>query len=180
MCLWFLVLLVSLFFLTFHEAQACEVPKFMTGLALVLFCRACKTFQVGGISTFAASSFLLICTSDIKGLLVEACLLLLCTFVLYEPWLGLGLPLLVFTMWQLSVLVSHEGDLGSLHFPCNLLDMSCWPLSSHISLQAGAPYLLETCPGLHCLHLWSWTQILHHTGKNQNMSLCMTFAVSGG
>ena len=124
MHLWFLVLVVSLFMLTFHEAQACEVPKFMTTLTLVLFCTACKTFQVGGISTFTASIFLLVCTPGIKGLLVEACLLLVHTFVFYGPWLGLGLLLLVFTMWQLSVLVSQEVNLGSLHFPCNLLDMS--------------------------------------------------------
>ena len=84
------MLVVSLFLLTFQKAQACEVPKFMTALTLVLFCRACKTFQVGGISTFAVSIFLLVCTSWVKGLLVEACLFLLCTFVLYGPWLGPG------------------------------------------------------------------------------------------
>ena len=35
---------VGLFLLTFHKTQACEVPKFMTALALVSFCRACETF----------------------------------------------------------------------------------------------------------------------------------------
>ena len=124
MCLWFAVLVVSLFLMTFHKAQACEVPKLMTALTLVLFCRASKTFQVGGISTFAASIFLLVCTSGIKGLLVEACLPLICIFVLCGPWLGLGLLLLVFTMWQFSALMSHEVNLSSLYFPCNLLDMS--------------------------------------------------------
>ena len=114
----------KLVLLTFHKAQACEVPKFMTALTLVLFCRASKTFQVGGIFTFAASIFLLVCTSGIKGLLVIACLSLICIFVLCGPWLGLGLPLLVFTMWQFSVLMSHKVNFGSLHFPCNLLDMS--------------------------------------------------------
>ena len=37
----------------------------------------------------------------------------------------------------------------------------------YISLQAGTPCLLETCPGLHCLHLWSWTQILLHAERNK-------------
>ena len=120
MCLWFVVLVVRLFLLTFHKAQA----LFMTALTQVLSCMACKTFQVGGISTFAASIFLLVCTSGVKGLLVEAWLLLLCIFVLYGPWLGLGLLLLVLTMWQFSALMSHEVILGGLHFTCNLLDMS--------------------------------------------------------
>ena len=122
--LWFPVVVVSLFLLTFHKTQAGEVAKFMTTLTLVLFCRASKTYQVGGISTFAASIFLLVCTYMVRGLLVVACLPLICVFVLCGPCLGLGLPLLVFTMWQLRVLVSHEVNLSSLHFPCNLLDMS--------------------------------------------------------
>ena len=89
------------------------------------FHRASKTFQVGRISTFATSIFLLECTSGVKWLLVVACLPFICIFVLC--WLGFGLevPLLVFAMWQLSALVSHEVNLGSLHLPCNLLDMSC-------------------------------------------------------
>ena len=37
MCLWFAVLVVSLFLLTFHKTQAGEVAKFMTGLTLVFF-----------------------------------------------------------------------------------------------------------------------------------------------
>ena len=88
----------KLVLLTFHKTQAGEVAKFMTTLTLVLFHRASKTFQVGGISTFAASIFLLVCTSRVKSLLVVACLPLICVFVLCRPWLGLGLLLLVFTM----------------------------------------------------------------------------------
>ena len=105
------------FFFNFHKAQACKVPKFMTTLTLVLFGRASKTFQVGGISTFAASIFLLVCTCGIKGLLAVACLSLICIFALCGPCLGLGLPLLVFVMWQFSALMSHEVNLGSMHFP---------------------------------------------------------------
>ena len=36
MCPWFVAIVVSLFLLTFHKAQACEVPKCMTALALIL------------------------------------------------------------------------------------------------------------------------------------------------
>ena len=54
-------------------------------------------------------------------------------FVSCGTWLGPGL-LLVFTMWQLSALVSHEVNLGGLHFPCNLLDMSCCGLGALIFL----------------------------------------------
>ena len=131
MCIWLVVLVVSLFLLTFHKTQAGKVAKFMTTLALVLFCRASNTFQVGRIATFATSIFLLVCSSGVKALLVVACLPLICVFVLYRHWLCLGLLLLVFTMWELSALVSHEVNLGNLHITCHLLDMpgcSFWAL----------------------------------------------------
>ena len=70
-----------------------------------------------------ASVLLLVGTSWIKGLLVVAWLLLLCILVLHGPWLGLGLSLLIFAIWQFSALVYHQVDLGSLHFTCHLLDM---------------------------------------------------------
>ena len=136
---------------------------------------------MGGISTFATSILLLVCTSGVKGLLAVASLLLICIFVLCGAWLGLGLLLLVFTMWQLSMLVSHQVNLSSLHFTYNLLDMShCGPLSSHISLDTGAPCLLETCPGLHCLHLWSGTQILLHPERTKICPYGRSLQFSGG
>ena len=147
---WFVGLVVGLFLLTFQEAQTCEVPKFMTAFALVSFCRACKTFYVGAISTLAASVLLLVCISGIKGLLVIAWLLLLCILVLHRPWLGLGLPLLLFTIWQLSVLESHEVDLGSLHFTFNLLDMP----------SSGLETLIFLCK---LAHLASWKLVQVHT-----------------
>ena len=121
MCLWFAVLMVSLFLLTFHKAQACEVPKFMTGLALVLFAGQVKPSKLRNLHICYIS--LSACMHLwIKGLLVVACLFLICIFYLCGPWLCLGL--LLFNMWHFSALMSHEVNLGSLHFPCNLLDMS--------------------------------------------------------
>ena len=55
-------------------------------------------------------------------------------FVLHSSCLGLGLWLLIFAIWQLCVLVSHQVDLGSLCFTCNLLDMPSGGLGSLIFL----------------------------------------------
>ena len=88
--------------------------------------------------------------SWIKGFLVVAWLFLLCILVLHWPWLCLGLPLLVFSIWQFSVLVSHQVDLGILHFTCYLLDMSSSGLWAFIFLGK-------------LVHLASWELVQVHT-----------------
>ena len=146
-----------------------KCPNLWQSLTLVLFHRACKTFQVGGISTFAASIFLLVCTSGVKGPLVEACLLLLSTFVLYGPWLGLG-----FHFWFLSCsssvhwclmrwiwvacispatcLICLAVAIELSYFFCNLMHLACWKLVQ-----------------VYTAFLWPWTQILCHTERT---SIC--------
>ena len=104
----------------------------MTTLTLVLFCRANKTFQVGGITTFATSIFLLVCTSGVKE---SSCCSLLAFDLCFCFCVGLGfvwgfcflyLPCGSSVCWCLS-----EVNLSSLHFTCHLLYMpgcSFWAL----------------------------------------------------
>ena len=93
---------------------------------------------------------LLVSTFWVKGLLVVAWLFLFPILVLHWPWLGLGLLLLVFSIGQFSVLVSHQVDLGSLHFTCHLLDMSSSGLWAFIFLDK-------------LVHLASWELVQVYT-----------------
>ena len=70
-------------------AHACEIPRFMASLTLILLGRTLESFQVDCVTTFGASVPVIVCTLGIKLLLLHLWFVTVTALVLVVSLFGL-------------------------------------------------------------------------------------------
>ena len=88
-------------------AHACEMPKFMASLALILLGRTLESLQVDCVATFVASVPVIVCTPGIKRLL------LLCLWFVTVTALVLVVSLFGLPKWSFLLVFTQLATLGA-------------------------------------------------------------------